>query len=170
MQGSWGEKMPFGANLSRFRPFPRNRQIELSGYRKSERGGVIISASSRRAVTSAERKSPSPSKYSHRKSSISMRPFAFVSWVSVKILPLIRLFSTLLLLFECPHTECRTRRFSHSSLLLNSRFLPWIKAFGLCSYLKATKRARTICIAYIVPLVLVNQTIQIYAQIVHAFA
>ncbi len=30
--------MPLYANLGRFRPFPRNRQIELSGYRKSERG------------------------------------------------------------------------------------------------------------------------------------
>jgi hypothetical protein len=30
--------MPEYANLGRFRPFPRNRQIELSGYRKSERG------------------------------------------------------------------------------------------------------------------------------------
>ena len=75
--------------------FPINKncllasKIQAKNSRKSEKGGFVItkSASSRKALTSLLLKSPSPSKYCHSRSSISINPEWFLSLVRVKILP-----------------------------------------------------------------------------------
>ena len=78
------------------RNFLRASKIHATNSRKSEKGGfvIIISASSRKAQTSLERKSPSPSMYSHCKSSKSMRPLLLTSRSKMKILPCVRVLAS----------------------------------------------------------------------------
>ena len=75
-----------------FAPFAAEKPsptIHAKNSRNMEKGGFVtmMSASSRNLQTSSLRKSPSPRKYSHSKSSKSIRPFLFTSWSRTNILP-----------------------------------------------------------------------------------